>query len=50
MALGEKSCFELAEISSLMFLVLFKDEMQGESSGGRDTVIIRRVCYITQQN
>ena len=27
-----KSCFGLAEISSLVFLVLFKDETQGESS------------------
>ena len=37
----EKSCFVLAEISSLMCLVLFKDQAQGESSGGRDAVIIR---------
>ena len=45
----EKSCFVLAEISSLMCLVLFKDQTQGESSGGRDAVIIRG-CATRQQN
>ena len=45
MALSQRSFFELVEISSLMFLVLFKDETQGESGGGRDAVIIRRACY-----
>ena len=48
-ACTEKSCFVLAEISSLMFLVLFKDQAQGESSGGRDAVIIRG-CATRQQS
>ena len=45
MAWGEKSCFGLAQISSLMFLVLSKDGAQGESSRGRDTVNLRGTCY-----
>ena len=41
-----KSCFGLAEVSSLMFLVLFKDGTQSEFSRGRDTVIISGgTCY-----
>ena len=31
MAWGRKCCLELAEISSYVFLILFKDEMQGGS-------------------
>ena len=31
----------LAEFSLLNFLVLFKDGTKGESSGGRDAVIVR---------
>lgn len=31
MAWGRKCCLELAEISSDVFLILFKDEMQGGS-------------------
>ena len=45
----ETSCFVLVEISSLMFLVLFKDQAQGESRGVRDAVIIRG-CATRQQN
>ena len=45
MAWGEKSCFGLTEVSSLMLVVLFKDGTQDESSGGRDAVIIRGACY-----
>ena len=45
MAWGEKSCFGLAEISFLVFLLLFKDGTQDESRGGRDAVIIKEVCY-----
>ena len=44
MACGEKCCFGLAEISFLVFLLLFKDGMQDESRGRRDAVIIK-VCY-----
>ena len=44
-----KSCFVLAEISSLMFLILFKDQAQGESRGGRDAVFIRG-CATRQKN
>ena len=44
-----KSCFVLAEISSLMFLILFKDQAQGESRGGRDAVLIRG-CATRQKN
>ena len=40
-AWGEKSCLGLTEISFLMFLILFKDETQGQSSRGSDAVIIR---------
>ena len=40
-AWGEKSCFRLAEISSLMFLVFFKDGNQVDSSRRRDAVIVR---------
>ena len=45
LAWGEKSCFGLAEISSLMWLILLKDGTQGESNGGRDAVIIGGACY-----
>ena len=41
-AWGEKYCFGLAEISSLVLLVLFKDETLCESSREKDVVIIRR--------
>ena len=45
-AWGEKSCFGMAEISSLMFLVLFKYGTQSEFSSGRDAVIISGgTCY-----
>ena len=44
-AWGENSCFGLTKVSSLMFVVLFKDGTQDESSGGKDAVIISGACY-----
>ena len=42
-------CLELAEISSLVFLVLFKDRTQAESRvlslGGLRSPVIKGVCY-----
>ena len=40
----------LAEFSLLNFLVLFKDGTKGESSGGRDAVIVRGGRAKTQQS
>ena len=42
------ACFGLVKISSLVFLVFFKDGAQGESSGGRDAVIIRGRAITTK--
>ena len=42
-------CLELAEISSLVFLVLFKDRTQAESRvlslGGLRSLVVKGVCY-----
>ena len=45
MAWRKKSSFGLAEISSLMFLVLFNYRTQGNSSEGRDAATISGACY-----